>query len=400
MRMGRLQASDNLTDRLQGLLETLRSRKTIHHAVLAIESEDRSLRWIGAVGDAGPDRAPMRENTPFFIASVDKLFTATAVLKLCERSQIVLDERISTYLPRSSIERLHRLRGVDYTADITVRHLLSHTSGLPDWLVDRPRHGLSVIQRVVDSGDFSMRLDDLIDIARTQLTPHFPPQPLEAQRQKARYSDTNFILLIAIIEAVSGRPLHDVYDEFFFKPLALRHTWLAGRSEPLEPTPEPAQLWFKDERLEIPLLMRSTWAIYSTVADKLRFLRALTDGSVFDNPPTFASMQRRWNRFGVPLDLAALQLPSWPIEYGLGIMRFHDPLLGFLRHLPRKIVPIYPAPPVIGHTGSTGSWLFHCPSMKLMLSGTVDQANAGALPFRLTPRILGIVDSHIQQIRS
>jgi len=396
--MGGLEASDSLTERLQTLLVALRSRQAIHHAVAAVESEDRSLRWFGAVGDAQTDGVRMRATTPYFIASVDKLFTATAVLKLCERGQIVMDGGMEKYLARSSIEGLHRLHGVDYTSKITIRHLLSHTSGLPDWLVDRPRHDSSMLQRIVEGGDFSMSLDELIDIVRSQLTPHFPPQPLEARRQKVRYSDTNFMLLIAIIEAVTGRQLHEVYAEFFFKPLALKHTWLAGWSKPTETTTEPAQLWVKDKPLEIPLLMRSIRAIYSTVADNLSFMRALIDGTVFENPSTFGSMQRRWNRFGVPLDLASLQLPSWPLEYGLGVMRFEDPLLRFLLHLPHKIVPIYPAP-VIGHTGSTGSWLFYCPTLKLMLSGTVDQANAGALPYRLIPKILGIVHRHIEEVR-
>jgi len=376
------------------LLETLTSRQSVHHAVLAIESEDRSLRWSGAVGEAGSKGAPMLVDTPYFIASVDKLFTATAVLKLCEQRQIELNDPFATYLPRTSIEGLHRLRGIDHSKDITVRQLLSHTSGLPDWLVDRPRRGPSILDRLVTEGDFSISLDDLIDFTRTQLSPHFAPQPLGARRQKVRYSDTNFMLLIAIIEAVTGRTLHEVYDEFFFRPLSLRQTWLAGNSESLESTPEPAQLWVGDRPLEIPLLLRSTRAVYSTASDQLKFLRALIGGSVFDNSFTYMSMQKRWNRFGVPLDRAALQLPSWPIEYGLGIMRFHDPVLKFLQRIPRKLAPIYPAPAVIGHTGSTGSWLFHCPSMKVMLSGTVDQANAGALPYRLVPKILGIIDNN------
>lgn len=390
--MEQLATSDRLNDHLQRLLEALRSRQSIHHAVLAIETEDRSIRWSGAVGNAGPGVALMRAETPFFIASVDKLFTATATLKLCERGQIGLDERISTYFSRSSIEGLHRLQGIDHTEEITVRHLLGHTSGLPDWLVDRPAHGPSMLRRLSDGDDCSMSIEDLIDIARTQLSPYFPPQPLQARRQKVRYSDTNFILLIAIIETVTGRALHDVYNEFFFKPLSLRNTWLAGNSKPLDPTPEPAQLWFGDNPLEIPLLLRSTRAVFSTVTDQLKFLRALIGGSVFDNPSTYMSMQERWNRFSIPLDRTALQLPSWPIEYGLGIMRFHDPLLKLMQRIGRKLAPIYPAPAVIGHTGSTGSWLFHCPSMKIMLSGTVDQANAGALPYRLIPKILGIVD--------
>jgi CubicO group peptidase (beta-lactamase class C family) len=200
------------------------------------------------------------------------------------------------------------------------------------------------------------------------------------------------MLLVAIIEAVTGQPLHQVHEELLFRPLDLRHTWLAGYSRPLDPTPEPATLWVDNRPLEIPLMMRSVWGIYSTSEDTLRFLCALSRGNVFDDPATLALMQQRWNRFGFPLDRASLRLPSWPIEYGLGIMRFHDPFLRILARLPRVVMPIYPAPAVIGHTGSTGSWLFHCPQLDLLLSGTIDQARAGAAPYRLVPKILSVVD--------
>jgi CubicO group peptidase (beta-lactamase class C family) len=215
-----------------------------------------------------------------------------------------------------------------------------------------------------------------------------------------RYCDTNYILLIAIIEAVTGQPLHEVYEGFLFRPLDLRHTWLAGHSKPLERTPEPATLWADSKPLEVPLMMRSSWGIYSTAEDTLLFLHALTRGNVFDDPGTLALMQQRWNRFGFPLDRAALRLPSWPIEYGLGVMRFCDPFLRFLGRLPRVVVPIYPAPAVIGHTGSTGSWLFHCPHLNVLLSGTVDQAKAGAVPYRLVPKILEVVDDYRRQTTS
>ena len=103
-------------------------------------------------------------------------------------------------------------------------------------------------------------------------------------------------------------------------------------------------------------------------------------------------MQSEWRRFGFPRDAAALRAPSWPIEYGLGIMRFHDPLLKLIARMPRVIRPVYPAPPVVGHSGSTGSWLFHCPELDLLMSGTVDQATAGRVPYRLVPKILKAVD--------
>lgn len=377
--------------RFQELLHDLVTRQTIHHAVLAVSSGDGRLQWSGASGEARPDGTPMQPDTPYFIASVDKLFTATIVFKLCERGHVGLNEPISTYLPRTLIEGTHRLDGVDYTDTITVRHLLGHTSGLADWLEDRPKGDRSMLERVTEEGDRSLPIEDLLDIVR-RLTPHFRPQPCEAMNPKVRYSDTNFMLLAALIEAVTARPLHQVHEEMLFRPLNLRHTWVAGHSSPLEPALEPATVWAGKEPLEIPRLMQSIWGIFSTAEDGSRFLRALVRGDLFDDRATLAKMQERWNRFGFPLDRAALRLPSWPIEYGLGIMRFHDPVLRLVGHLPRAIAPIYPAPAVIGHTGSTGSWSFHCPRLNLFLSGTVDQAAAGAVPFRLVPKVLRIAE--------
>jgi D-alanyl-D-alanine carboxypeptidase len=394
---GAIKSPDALVHRLEELLRNLVSRKGVQHAIMAVASGDGSFQWIGAAGEANPDGTAMREDTPFFIASVDKLYTASIILKLYEDGCIGFDEPIRTYLPQKLIGGLHRLGGVDYTRSITVRHLLSHTSGLADWLEDIPKGGRSLIERLLQQGDMLMSLDDIAHLVRDRLSPHFPPQPAEAKRQKARYSDTNFILLIAIIEAVTGKPLHQVYEQLLCQPLDLRHTYLPGHSTSLEPTRNPASVWGGDQPLDIPLMMRSSWGVYSPAADTLKFLSSLIRGKVFDDPTTPALMHKRWNRFGFPLDRAALRLPSWPIEYGLGIMRFHDPILRLLGRLPRVVRPIYPPPAVIGHTGSTGSWLFHCPHLDLLLAGTVDQAMAGALPYRLVPKILRIVDYHSRE---
>jgi CubicO group peptidase (beta-lactamase class C family) len=383
-----------LIQRFEELLPGLTSHKDVRHAVMAVTSGDRSFRWIGAAGEASPDGTAMRRDTPFFIASIDKLYTASIVLKLHEKGSIGLDEPIRTYLPDKLIRGLHHLGGVDYTSSISVRHLLSHTSGLADWLEDIPKGDRSVAERLLKEGDMSMSLEDIAFHVRDRLTPHFSPQPRGVKRQKARYSDTNFILLIAIIEAVTSTPLHQVYEELLCRPLDLRHTYLYGRSAPIESTADPATLWVSERPLEIPLMICSTYGVYSSAEDTLKFLRSLIHGEVFEDPATPALMQERWNRFGLPLDRAALRLPSWPIEYGLGMMRFHDPVLRVLGYLPRVLRPAYPAPAVIGHTGSTGSWLFFCPQLDLFFAGTLDQANAGARPFRLVSKVLRMVDYH------
>ena len=376
--------TDVTTDRLQELLSDLASRTSIQQAIIALESGDRSFRWIGATGETDSEGTQVREETPFFLASIDKLFNATIVMKLSESGRLDLDDAICTYLPNTLTRGLHQLGGVDYSERITIRHLLSHTSGLADWLEDYPKGGPSLIDRVLDEGDMALTIEDVAAVVRDQLKPHFPPQDPAAKRRKARYSDTNYMLLIGIIEVLTGQPLPQVHEEMLFEPLGLRHTYFPGLSEPIDPTPEPMILRAKGRPLHIPDLMRSVRGMYSTAADTLTFLRQFVRNKVFQDPGTLASMQKQWNRFGFPLDRVALRSPGWPIEYGLGIMRFR---------LPRAFTPLHPMPPVLGHTGSTGCWLFYCPQWDMLLSGSVDEVTAGAVPYRVVPKILKILHS-------
>ena len=375
------ESADGTRQRLEALLRRLVLRAPIRQAILALETMDGSFRWAAAEGEPTANGSPMLAGTPFFLASIDKLLNATIVMKLAEGRQLDLDARICPYLPPALTRGLHRMNGTDYSERITVRHLLSHTSGLADWLEDRPKGGRSLIDRVISDGDAALSIEDVTTVVRDELRPHFAPQDLAADRQMVRYSDTNFMLLIAVIEGVTGEPLHQVHERLLFWPLNLRHTYFVGRSQPVDPTPDPPILRVEGRPLHVPLLLRSVWGIYSTAADVLAFLRSFVRGEVFDDSATLASMQQRWTRFGFPLDRAALRAPGWPIDYGLGIMRFR---------LPRLFSPLHPMPAVVGHTGSTGCWLFFCPEQDLLLTGSVDEVTAGALPYRVVPKMLGI----------
>ncbi|HVL56820.1 MAG TPA: serine hydrolase domain-containing protein, partial [Burkholderiaceae bacterium] len=221
----------------------------------------------------------------------------------------------------------------------------------------------------------------MLQRVRQQLRAHFPPQPLQATRARARYSNTNYQLLIAAIEAATERPIHDVLHEQLFAPLRMHDTWHPAHPPARidRPVIAPAALWTGDRMLQAPLMLQSLEDYYSTTPDLLRLLRALTGGALFANPQTWPAMCARWIRFSLPRDRAALRSPSWPIEYGLGVMRFE---------MPRWLAPLRPVPPILGHSGSTGSWLFHCPQRDLLLAGTVDQITAGAVPFRFLPKVL------------
>jgi CubicO group peptidase (beta-lactamase class C family) len=368
-------------DRLQTLLDNLASQKPIKQAVMAIESGDSSFRWSGTAGEIAQEDAKINADTPFFIASIDKLYNAAIVLMLAEQGKLHLDDPISAYVPADLTRGLHSLNGTDHSEKLTIRHLLSHTSGLADWLEDAPKNGKSLIEQVLEQGDRALNFEEIAEVVRG-LKPHFSPQDLSSSRIKVRYSDTNFILIIALIESVCSLPLHQVHTEMLYKPLGLNHTCFPGVSQPLQATPAPVPLRTDGRVVQIPELIKSFRGIYSTAGDTIAFLHKLTHGEVFQNPEIFAQMHSRWNRFGFPVDRAALRSPGWPIEYGLGLMRFQLP--GIFTSLKRL-------PAVIGHTGSTGCWLFWCPELDMYFSGSVDEASAGAVPYRLIPQMLKVL---------
>jgi CubicO group peptidase (beta-lactamase class C family) len=318
------------------------------------------------------------------IASIDKLYNATIALLLSENGRLALDDPLSVYLPPTLTQGLHRYRGVDLTEKITLRHLLTHTSGLPDWLDDYPAGGgPSLLESIVEKGDRALTIEEITTHVRAHLRPHFPPQNLTEKRPKIRYSDTNFMLLIAIIEAVTGQPLHEVQQRMLYEPLGLEQTYSLEPNRP-GPLGEAMTLRASGEPVKIPLLIASFRGVYSTADDMIAFLRGLVGGELFASPETLAIMQGNWRRFGFPLDRAALRAPSWPIEYGTGMLRFR---------MPRLFTLTAPSPAVLGHTGASGCWLFYCPELDVYLAGTVNEVTAAAVPFKIAPKILSIIQA-------
>jgi CubicO group peptidase (beta-lactamase class C family) len=368
---------DRVVPRLESLMKKVSAHRTVRHVAMGATLLDGSWEWRDAVGEAGPDGAPMDPDTPWFLASVTKLFIASVVLRLHERGLVDLDAPIPEYLPDGLKRGMHVRDGVDRTADITVTHLLAHASGLPDSLTEHTRDGRGLVSEI-EAGDVAFTFEEAVARIRS-LTPHFPPSDLEGDRPKLRYSDTNYQLLMVIAEQVSGRTMADLHRSVLFEPLGLRHTWFPGSKAPAEVGP-PATPWLGDwPLLDRPLALRSLGDLYSTTSDVLRFGRALFSEGVFDDPSTGQMMYRRFIRFGLPRSVAAIASPAWPIEYGLGMMRFAPS---------RAMAMGRRLPPLLGHTGSTASWLWYSPSLGLLLAGTADQATKAALPFRAIPLAL------------
>jgi D-alanyl-D-alanine carboxypeptidase len=336
--------------------------KAIKNATLYVMKGDGSFTWSGAAGIANQDgQAPMTKDTPIYIASVTKLYTAAAIMRLVEQGKLALDDPMSKYLPDELIRGIQVYQGHDYSHEITIEQLLAQTSGIADYYDEKPAGGQTLFEMMLADPTRVWTVDEEIARARDQLQPNFVPGTA------ASYSDTNYQLL------ATGKPLQEVYQEFFFRPLNLTHTWLVGRSEPqAKPAGAPADVFYKDTNISNIRSSTAYWAdggIVSPPEEMVVFLKALNDGKIVSRD-TLQQMHN-WR-----------PLRNLPFQYGYGTMRFA---------LPAFASRMLKVPPVWGHTGSTGSFLYYAPDLDLYMAGTIDQTNDRMTPIMLMMRVMGAV---------
>jgi CubicO group peptidase (beta-lactamase class C family) len=355
--------------KLQALLDRQIGRGNVFNVVAGVQSADGSLDVAAAAGLADPaSGTAMTPETPYHLASIAKMYTASAILKLHEQDQLDVEETIATYLPASLTEGIHVYRGTDYGGQIRVYQLVNQTSGLADYFLDKPKGGRSVFDDLKQGHDRALDTAQVVEVVRG-LTPKFPPG--QGGGTRAHYADTNYRLLGAIVEAVTGQPVAEAFGQLIFEPLALAHTHFydAGVARP---EGEPATVYLKASPLHLPRFLTShttEGGIVSTVRDNLVFLRAFFEGRLFD-AAWFDRLTGRWNRV------------FFPMQYGYGLMRLN---------LPRAFSPFKPFPEFVGHSGSTGSFAYTCPDKALYLVGTVNQIADPGRPIRLMMRIANLV---------
>lgn len=213
--------------------------------------------------------------TLYDLASLTKvLVTTTALMQLYEAEAIALDDPVATYLPAFA------RAGKD---EVTLRHLLTHTSGLP---AHRPyfEEGMRTLEAVVEA------------IAQEPLA-HAPGTAYQ-------YSDLGFITLGAVIEAVSGQSLDAYAEAEIFQPLGMHDTSYRGRGEPdARIAPTEHDLSFRQRLLQGEVHDENAWAlggvaghagVFSTARDLARFGYMLANegriqGAAFLQPETLAT---------------------------------------------------------------------------------------------------------------
>ncbi|MFK8054544.1 MAG: serine hydrolase domain-containing protein [Saprospiraceae bacterium] len=294
-------------------------------------------RWTGARGmadiQAGVDLQTCHRIP---IASISKTITAAVILQQFDDGLLDLDDLLSVYLPASLIGEIPN------ASEATLRQLLNHTSGIPDYLTAK---------------QFLNSLNEpyLIETQREKLKYAHNQEPTNSPGEEFSYSNTNFVLLGLVAEVIDEMPLWEVIDARIAQPLSLPNFAMGTE---LDPIPDDVARPY----------LALNGGKYSDIISFAVSDAATGDGGILTNMNELSGFFSGLFTGGLVNGASLTEMTSnimdvperqsdfdWPNEgYGLGLSRWNTP-----------------AGLAYGHTGSTGSYLsalFYFPDTGVMLS--------------------------------
>ena len=188
----------------------------------------------------------------FNIGSVTKPFTAMAIMILKEQEKLSYEDKLSEYFPEFP----------DYAVKITIRHLLNHTSGIPNWM------NYSVFR--ARPGDF---IDDITNEDVLEFLVHLDSLDF-APGENFSYSNSGYLLLAMIVEKVSGEPFHIFMKQNIFDPLDMKNTLVWNKTKPEIPNKTIGYSQF-GEKDDFNILTTGDGGIYSTIEDLYKWDQGL-----------------------------------------------------------------------------------------------------------------------------
>lgn len=339
-------------------------------ASFRVESADGALLWEGAAGTATPGGPPMTPATPFHVASIGKTFTATLILQLAEEGDFGpggIDTRYAEIAPFAPAIAARLVQ-----PETTLRHLLSHMAGMRDAFED-DAHALGgpdgpaagSLMAFMMASDPSRRWepwdaeradDREAGVINWFIASGTAAAPLSPPGARFHYSDTGYMLLALLAEAVTGTAYPALVRSRILAPLGLETAvympWREFRPTAL--TAPDAEVWLGPT----PLLAAGGNLSFdyggggqvATPAALNAFLRALLGGALFRQPETLAEMTALQAAEGLAAPRRGVGLGLF--ETGIGGFRF------------------------LGHSGAWSGRMLFEPDHGLFLSGTLNQAGA------------------------
>lgn len=209
-----LQVSENFTrdsklDQLDNWLQRLYTQGKFHGVVLV--SLDGDVVFEKGYGFADiNEKEELTTHSSFNLASVSKQFTAAGIILLKSRGKLSYSDELQKYIPELS-----------FYNGVTVRHLLNHTSGIPDYLY--------IANKYIDEPEI-ITIDKLLSIYSEQ-----QPKQEFNPGDKFKYNNMGYVLLAEIIARVSGQSFATYMDDNIFVPLGMKDTQVFNLLSGVEP---------------------------------------------------------------------------------------------------------------------------------------------------------------------
>ncbi len=258
-------------------------------------------RFAGASGFADLTHdLPMPPEGAFRIGSITKMFTATVIIQLAEDGVLTLDDPLALWLPDVADQ-------LPYGDQITLRHLLTHTSGVFN-IVEHEAYWADIFtQAKIDEDTGSVTLDCVQRNPNDTLARYVYGKDANFEPGAGwRYSNTNYTLLGMVIEKATGMPLAKAYRTHIYEPLGMSSTFLDCYEDPVIDVVH-GYTGSGDTLTDLTELHESIgWSaggLVSTAPDLIAFARGLFGGALFDDPES----------------LVAMTTPAPGSSYGLGI---------------------------------------------------------------------------------
>ena len=201
--IGQISFGQNRVQKIDSLLTAIHSRGKLNGNILI--AEKGKVVYKKSFGIANEEaKQKLNENSIFELASCSKQFTALAIMILKEKGKLNLDDNISKFIPELA-----------FYNSITIRHLLNHTGGLPDYM--------ELMDSLFDKTKIATNKDIITIFAKSQPKISFEPNT------KYEYSNTGYALLASIIEKASGETYKTYLQKAIFQPLKMKSTFVHTR---------------------------------------------------------------------------------------------------------------------------------------------------------------------------
>ncbi len=261
------QNPDSLQVRLDNLIQGYYNEGRFNGTILVASRDE--IKYHGSFGYSDPEKKVLlNDSSVYCLASVSKVFTGTAIMLLAKDGVLNIDDPVNKHL-KSLPELFSR---------ITIRHLLSHNSGIremsPDWKSQIGISNTEVYNYLID-----------------QESPEFAPG------SKYRYSNTGFNLLAIMIDSVSGTSYRDFVERRIFQHCGMTESFV--RPEKNSGAHEHVvKSYVNGQQADWPLFTYGPGGIYCTAQDIYRWDRSFFSGEVLDQDKMHLVLERVKNDNG------------------------------------------------------------------------------------------------------